>query len=70
MLFEIPLLVLISAAFCLIEISAYHLQDLFRNRRSDVPMTAISTTIQVNILQLLKEKNIQEPVKPGSFYIL
>jgi ion channel-forming bestrophin family protein len=70
MTFEIPLLVLISACFFLLEKSAYHLQDPFRNRASDVSVTAIAQTIEVNIKQLLGEEQIIVPEQPDSFYIL
>jgi putative membrane protein len=70
MVFEIPLLLAIAAAFFLIEKSAYHLQDPFRNRPSDVPVTAIARTIETNIRQLLGETKVPEPIKPDGFYVL
>lgn len=70
MVFEIPLIIVISTSFFSIEKSAYHLQDPFRNRPSDVSVTAIARTIEINIRQLLGEKEVPEPVKPESFYIL
>lgn len=70
MIFEIPLLLLISASFFLIEKSAYHLQDPFKNRPSDVPVTAITRTIEINLRQLLSESKVPEPIKPDGFYIL
>jgi len=70
MIFEIPLLLFISAAFFLIEKSAYQLQDPFRNRPSDVPVTAIARTIEINIRQLLGEAEVPEAEKPADFYIL
>ncbi|WP_297816808.1 bestrophin family ion channel [Segetibacter sp.] len=70
MIFEIPLLMFIAAAFFLIEKSAYHLQDPFKNRPSDVSITAISRTIEINIRQLLGDNEVPEPVKPEGFYIL
>jgi putative membrane protein len=70
MLFEIPLLLAIAAAFFLIEKSAYHLQNPFRNRPSDIPVTAIARTIEINIRQLLGESKVPEPVQPNGFYIL
>jgi putative membrane protein len=70
MIFETPLLMAIAAAFFLIEKSAYHLQDPFKNRPSDVPVTAIARTIEINIRQLLGERNVPEPVKPEGFFIL
>ncbi|MDB5246353.1 MAG: hypothetical protein JWQ40_747 [Segetibacter sp.] len=70
MVFEIPLLLAIAAAFFLIEKSAYHLQNPFRNRPSDIPVTAIARTIEINIRQLLGEGDVPEPIKPQGFYIL
>lgn len=69
-IFELPLLLLISAAFLLIEKSAYHLQDPFRNRPSDVSVTAIARTIDINLRQLLGEQDVPQPVKPNDFYLL
>ena len=70
MIFELPLLLLISTAFLLIEKSAYHLQDPFRNRPSDVSVTAIARTIDINIRQLLGEQNVPQPVQPNGFYVM
>ncbi len=70
MMLEAPLILAISAAFFLIEKSAYHLQDPFRNRPSDVSVSAIARIIEINIRQLLGERNVPEPVKPIDFYIL
>lgn len=69
-IFEIPLLVLIAALFFLVEKTAYNLQDPFRNRPSDTPVTAIARNIEINIRQLLKETEIPEPLKPKTFFIL
>ena len=69
-IYEIPLLMAISGAFFLIEKSAYHLQDPFRNRPSDVSVTAIARNIEINLRQLLGESNVPEPVKPERFFIL
>ena len=70
MIFEIPLLLVISASFFLIEKSAFHLQDPFKNRPSDVSVSAIARTIEINLWQLLGEPEVPEPVKPNDFYIL
>jgi len=70
MVFEIPLLLFIAAAFFLIEKSAYDLQDPFKNRASDVPVTSIARTIEINIRQLLGEMELPETIKPIDFYIL
>jgi putative membrane protein len=68
--FEIPLLTLISMVFFLIEKSATHLQDPFRNRPSDIPVTAIARTIEINIRQLLEEENVPQPAAAQDYYIL
>lgn len=68
--FEIPLLLVISSAFFLLEKSATHLQDPFSNRPTDTAMTTIATNIEINIKQLLGETNVPEPLKPEGFYSL
>ncbi len=67
--FEIPLLLLISAAFLLLEKSATHMQDPFENRPTDTAMTAIARTIEINIKQLLKETEIPQPHQPEKFHL-
>ena len=68
--FEIPLLILISIAFFLLEKSATYMQDPFENRPSDTAMTTISRTIEINIKQLLNDKNVPEPLPAFKFYRL
>ncbi|MES2380929.1 MAG: bestrophin family ion channel [Bacteroidota bacterium] len=68
--FEIPLLLLISSAFFLLEKSATHMQDPFENRPTDTAITAIAKTIEINIKQLLKETEIPKPHQPENFYLL
>lgn len=67
--FEIPLLLLISAAFLLLEKSATHMQDPFENRPTDTPVTTIARTIEINIKELLCEQHIPKPHPQESFYI-
>jgi putative membrane protein len=52
-----------------LEKSATHLQDPFRNRPTDTPVTAIARTIEINIKELLKEKEIPKPHTPETFYL-
>jgi len=68
--FEIPLLIAISAVFFLLEKAATHLQDPFKNRPSDTPVTAIARTIEVNIKHLLQEEKVPGPLKPEGYYIM
>ena len=68
--FEIPLLLLISAAFFILEKSATYMQDPFCNKPTDTPVTTIAREIELNIKQLLGEKDIPQIIPPKSFYLL
>jgi putative membrane protein len=68
--FEMPLLLLISALFLLLQKTAFHLQDPFKNRPSDIPVTAIARTIEINLRQLIGEKETLKPLQPNGFYLL
>lgn len=52
---QIPLVTTIAAAFFLVEKMAIHLQDPFENRPTDTPVTAISTAIEKNLIQMVNE---------------
>jgi ion channel-forming bestrophin family protein len=67
--FETPLLLVISIAFFFLEKTASHMQDPFSNRPTDTAMTAIATTIEINIRQLLNETDVPTVVKPETFYL-
>ena len=67
--FEIPLLLLVASFFFLLERTATYLQDPFSNKPTDTAMTAIATTIEINLKQLLNEPNIPEPHEPNGFYL-
>ena len=68
--YEIPLLLLISLVFFILEKTAYYLQDPFRNRPSDTSVTAIARTIEINIRQLLHEEDVPDPITKDEFYIM
>jgi len=68
--YEIPLLLIISSGFFVLEKTATLLQDPFENKPTDTAMTTIATNIEINIKQLLKEAEIPKPLKPHSFYSL
>lgn len=70
LVYEIPLLLLISMVFFMLEKTAYHLQDPFRNRPSDISVTAIARTIEINLRQLIKEKDVPDPITKDEFYIM
>ena len=68
--YEVPLLLVISTAFFLLEKSARHLQDPFKRQPTDTAMTTIARTIEINIRHLLGEKNVPEPVEAKEYYAL
>ncbi|HEY0029693.1 MAG TPA: bestrophin family ion channel [Bacteroidia bacterium] len=68
--FEIPLLLLISTAFFLLEKSATHMQDPFDNKPTDTAVTSIARTIEINIRQLLNETTVPNPLPANQFYLL
>jgi putative membrane protein len=66
---EIPLLVIIASFFFLLERTATHLQDPFSNKPTDTAVTAIARTIEINVKQLLNEKDVPEPINANDYYI-
>jgi putative membrane protein len=68
--YEIPLLMVISSVFFLLERTATHLQDPFSNRPTDTAMTAIATTIEINLRQLIKDGEVPQPQAPKGFYLM
>ena len=70
LVFELPLTIILSLIFLLLEKAAFYLQDPFANRESDIPVTAIARKIEINIRQLLKEKEIPPPLETDKYYIM
>lgn len=67
--FEIPLLLVISTSFFLLERSATHMQDPFDNKPTDTAMTSIARTIEINLKQLINDKDIPQPLTTDKFYL-
>lgn len=68
--FELPLLVALSSTFLLLEKTATHMQDPFENKPSDIPITSIARTIDINLREMIGDKNIPTPYKTENFYSL
>jgi len=62
--FEVPLVVAISACFLLIEKMGIHLQDPFENKPTDTPMTTIAQSIEKNLMQLYKVQTLSSKYFP------
>jgi putative membrane protein len=68
--FEMPLLIVVSMVFFLLEKSATYLQDPFNENPTSTSVTSIARNIEINIKQMLHEKEIPQPLHSDSFYIL
>jgi putative membrane protein len=76
-IFQIPLVVAISASFFLIEKMAINLQDPFENKPTDTPTTTICRKIEGDLRQMLQDSFPEEnkaavvpQQKEAMFYIL
>jgi putative membrane protein len=67
---QVVILISVSMMFFFLEMLAHRLQDPFSNSPTDTPMTALSRTIEINIRQLLNEKEIPDPIEPQGFYLM
>jgi putative membrane protein len=62
---------LIGFVFVSTQINGMSLVDPFRNNSSGVPLNQITRTIEINLLEMLKETDVPEPVKAiNNEYIL
>ncbi|MFT4753704.1 MAG: putative membrane protein [Salibacteraceae bacterium] len=68
--FVIVICLLVSFFFNMLENIAFFLQDPFMNRASDIPMTAICRTIEINLKELVEETNIPHVITPDENGVL
>ena len=68
--FTILICILVSFFFFMLENIAYFLQDPFKNRESDIPMSALCRTIEINLKELVEDDIIPELLKPDSRGVL
>jgi len=66
---EIPVLFFISLPFILLEMTATLLQDPFEDKPTDISVTALAKTIEINLKQLIGNTNIQEAAPSKSYYV-
>lgn len=69
-LVEIFLTALIPIVFIAIERTAIILQDPFENVTTDIPVTSLAITIEINIKELIGDTDLPIVEKPKSFYIM
>ena len=64
MFLMIPFSVLISWIFTTMEIIGDNSEDPFEGRINDVPMTALCKTIEIDLRDILDEKDLPDPEQP------
>lgn len=69
-LFMVPVLVVITACFFLIEKMAIHLQDPFENKPTDTPVLSISRNIERDLKQMMSDQQAPVAIETARFYIL
>lgn len=69
-LVEIILTAMIPIIFIAIERTAIILQDPFENVTTDIPMTTLATTIEINIKEMIGDTDLPTNEKPKTFFIM
>ncbi len=67
---EILLTAIIPLIFISIERTAIVMQDPFENTPMDTPMTSLSTTIEINLRQMIGDKNLPVIEPSTTYYIM
>jgi putative membrane protein len=67
---EIFIGIILSISFFLVERTATYLQDPFENRPTDVSVTAIARVIEINILNMIENKETPDLLEEQEFYVL
>lgn len=68
----IPMTVVISFIFFILEKSGSITEDPFENRAADIPMLTITRNIEIDLLEMLGEQDIPKPITPcvGNFNVV
>ena len=66
----IPITFVISFLFFYVESISYVMQNPFENGPNDIPMTSLSRTIEINLLQLIEDPNIPDKILPKNGYVM
>ena len=68
--FVVPICFLVALFFATIEGVAHQLQDPFRNRGSDTPMTALCNTIEIDLRQMIGDEDLPPKLAPDERGVL
>ncbi|MCD0472681.1 bestrophin family protein [Flavobacterium sp. JAS] len=66
---EIAIAIIIPVILLAVEETAIIMQNPFENMPTDIPMTALSKTIENNIMEIITDQKTEIPANPNSFYI-
>jgi len=66
----IPITFLISFLFFYVEGISYVMQSPFEGNHNDIPMTSLSRTIEINLLQLIDAPLIPDKILPKDGYVM
>ncbi len=69
-IFVVPICFFVALFFATIEGVALELQDPFRNRGSDTPMTALCNTIEIDLRQMVGDPDVPEKLLPDERGVL
>ena len=67
---QIAITTCVAWPFFLLAKTGLHMQDPFSNRPTDTSVTAIARTIDINIRQMLGEKELPPPLPTHGFYVM
>lgn len=65
---EIGISIIVPLLFIAVEKTAIIMQDPFENTPVDTPMTSLAQTIEINIREMMGEKNVPPKVDKGLYY--
>ena len=65
----IPLSVIVSGVFVIMEKTGAANENPFENQITDVPMSALCNTVERDLLEMLEEKNLPEKLEPENGYL-
>ncbi|MFB3390212.1 bestrophin family protein [Flavobacterium sp. LAR06] len=66
---EIAIAIIIPVILLAVEETAIIMQDPFENKPTDIPMTALSNTIENNIMEIITDQKTEVTANPNRFYI-
>ncbi len=67
---ELAVNIVVSSSFLLIENTALYKQDPFENRPTDISVTAIARTIEINLKHMTNASEIPQPLQSKGYFLM